>query len=80
MAFALIRPISSISPSPTTFLAAEIVPEIDLLEVQDTGLISLEIIIFPVSILHKTSHQEVFSAKAGLQTPAMNPGLRLIIQ
>jgi len=40
------------------------------------GRRSFEIVILPVSILHKTSHQLGRSAKAGLQTPAIYPGLR----
>jgi hypothetical protein len=41
-----------------------------------TGWISFEMTILPVSMLQRTSHQPGRSAKAGLQTPAMNPGLQ----
>lgn len=44
------------------------------------GRKSFEIVILPVSILHKTSHQLGRSANAGLQTPAIYPGLYTAIQ
>lgn len=39
------------------------------------GCRSFEMVILPLSILQRTSHQDGRSAKAGLQTPATNPGL-----
>lgn len=39
------------------------------------GLSSFETTTLPVSRLQRTSHQDGRSAKAGLQTPAMKPGL-----
>lgn len=43
---------------------------------QESGLISLETVIRPVTMLQQTSHREVRSSNRGLVTPAMKPGLR----
>lgn len=40
------------------------------------GLISGEILIRPVSMLHRMSHHPGWLANVGLVTPAMNPGTR----
>jgi hypothetical protein len=42
----------------------------------ELGRRSFEMMTLPVSMLQRTSHHEGRSAKAGLHTPAMNPGLR----
>lgn len=44
-------------------------------EVGEGKLISFEMIILPVSMLQRTSHQLGRSANAGLHTPAIKPGL-----
>jgi len=38
--------------------------------------ISLLTVIFPVSMLHNTSHHELWSSKILFVTPAINPGLK----
>ena len=45
-------------------------------DASESGWSSREMVTLPVSRLHKTSHHEGRSAKAGLHTPAMKPSLR----